>query len=788
MSEAAACLHCGTPLALGGDGFCCSGCRIVYSLIHRQGLQRYYELRSGPGTPIALARPETRDLKWLETLEAQLVASSTATTVRLDLQGIQCAACVWLLEELFKRQPGALRILVNPALGTVELLVTPDFPLRTYVQEVEQFGYLFGPPLKTPDSRSSTLLTRIGLSVAIAMNSMIFALPIYFGLREGPVFELFRWLSFGLTVVNLFVGGSVFLRSAWLGLKRRVLHLDVPIALGIVLAFGSSAWQFFTRNDAGTYFDTVNVFIALMLVGRWLQERVIERNRRWILACDGVDGLLARRVRDGKVELVPCPRLRAHDTLLIAPGDLVPIDSVLEDDRASCSLDWIHGESTPRDFARGERIPAGAFNTGTRAVTVRATTDFQDSPLVSLLRGTAVRTDDAARATPWWQKLSRTYVIAVLIAAASGFALWFFRTGDVRKALEVTTAILVVTCPCAFGIATPMAYELVQAGLRRAGLFIRSASFLDRALGVRRVVFDKTGTLTTGALEVSNPESLQRLSFEEQEILYNLVVRSNHPRSLAIRRALEEHSLRDRPLRFISELPVDEVPGYGLQLSRDCHTYRLGTARWAAPEAPETEDVVFTMDGRPLATFRTTEIVRPDAAKEIQRLQRDGLDVWILSGDTPARVTRLAKQLGLSPDRAVGGQSPNDKARWIHQRDARDTLMIGDGINDALAVERAYCSGTPAIDRPFMPARTDFYFVTPGLRPIGLALHAARALSRVTRRNLTFAVFYNAIAVGLAFVGKMSPLLCAALMPLSSLSILLATMASLSGRSRVWKY
>jgi Cu2+-exporting ATPase len=784
------CIHCGTPLGSGSeDGFCCHGCRAVHALLREQGLERYYNLRGGRGTPVTAPRPEARDLKWLEVFEAQLATASGLATLRFDLQGIQCAACVWLLEALFERRPGAGRVVVNPALGTIELTVAPAFPLRDYVLEVERFGYLFGPPLKHSDGHANILLTRIGLCVAISMNAMIFTLPIYLGLREGRVFQLFRWVSFGLTVAGVLVGGSVFLRSAWQGLRRGVLHLDVPIALGIVLAFSASAYNFFTRNDGASYFDTVNVFITLMLVGRWLQERMIERNRRFLLAADGTDGLLTRRVREGAVELVKCGEIRAGDQLLVAPGDLVPVDAALEDPRASCSLDWIHGESAPREFARGEVVPAGAFNVGTRAVTLRATTEFEASALVGLLRSTVDRSGEAARATPWWQRLSRTYVIAVLLAAAGGFGLWMIRTGDTRRAIEVATAILVVTCPCAFGIATPLAYELTQAGLRRAGLFVRTAGFLDRALSVRRVVFDKTGTLTTGVLAVTDPAALAALDPEAREALYNIVVRSNHPKSVAIRRALETRSSKAPTPRFVEGLSVEEEAGRGLELSHGGRTWRLGARDWAARGADaEHADVVFAVDGRLLAAVRTAEVVREDARAEIARLAEQGYDVWILSGDAPERVAAMASVLGVPADRAVGGQSPEGKAAWLRAHDRGDTLMVGDGINDALAVERAYCSGTPAIDRPFMPARTDFYFVTPGLRPIGLALRAARGLARVNRRNLGVALAYNAVTVGLSYAGLMSPLLCAAVMPLSSLSILLATAASLSGRSSLWRY
>jgi Cu2+-exporting ATPase len=779
-----ACRHCGGELARGaGSGFCCAGCRVVYGLLSSGALLRYYDLRGGvigPATPTAPAR----DLKWLDAVEAALLACDGPRRVDLDLQGVQCAACVWLIDALFARhgeRAARLAVTVNPALGRVELLVTRDFPLRAFVEEVGRFGYALGPALKSEAPRSSALLWRIGLCAAFALNAMIFSIPVHLGLRAGPVYGAFRWAAMLLALASVAVGGTVFIRSAWRCLRRGVLHMDVPIALGVVLAFAGSLWNFTAGRDGGAFFDTVSIFIALMLTGRWLQERVVERNRAMLLASDGAEGLLARRVRDGRVEVVGCGELSPGDALLVAPGDLVPVRATLASSAASLSLDWITGESAPVTYARGDAVPAGASNLGAEALTVHALEAFADSPVRALLRSTRADSADAPRSTAWWQRLTRVYVVGVLTLAALCFAYWLGVRHDAARALQATTALLVVTCPCAFGLATPTAYEMVLAGLRRAGVFVRSSSLLDRLPDVRRVVFDKTGTLTTGSLELVHPEALTALSNDARAALYNLVVRSTHPKSGAVRRALETSGL---PLAFDAAAATRELAGTGVELVADGVVWRLGRGSWAAAVAG---DLVLGREGAAIATLETAEVLRPDARAEVAALVATGREVWILSGDEPARVAAMARALGLPPDRAVGACSPADKARWIDAHDRRDTWMVGDGINDALAVERAFCSATPTIDRPFMPARTDAWFVTAGLRPMRLALDAAAALGRVNRRNLAVATVYNAGTVSLAFAGRMSPLLCAVVMPLTSLSILLATIASLSPGRALWR-
>jgi Cu2+-exporting ATPase len=345
------------------------------------------------------------------------------------------------------------------------------------------------------------------------------------------------------------------------------------------------------------------------------------------------------------------------------------------------------------------------------------------------------------------------------------------------------TAVYVVTCPCAIGIAVPLAEELVLSGLRAQGLFVRDPSFLERALRVRRVVFDKTGTLTTGRLQLAELAPLASLSPDLRDVLYSMVVASGHPKSVAVAQAL-------RPLQpaWIGGAHVVESPGKGIEAQLDGRCYRLGRATWALKVSPDSEaDLWFSCDREPLCALQTRESLRDDAGFEIAQLARDGYETFILSGDRNARVQRLAAELGVPEQRAIGQCSPKDKAAFIARHDHADLLMIGDGVNDSLAVAEAFASGTPSIDRAVMPSRTDFYFVTAGLRPIRTALAAARRLARVTLRNRIFAVAYNVLVVTVALLGWMKPWLAAVLMPLSSVVVLTTTSWSLSSRSSLWK-
>jgi len=758
--------------------FCCVGCEAVYRLLTEQHLDRYYDLRGDRGLPVVRVDARRRDRKWLEAIDARVEATDGISRVEVDVQGLHCSACVWLFEELFRREAGGVSLLVNPTVGRMTLAVEKPFSVLRFLEQVEAFGYLVGPRSREDRSAARPLLFRLGLCAALTMNAMIFAFALYAGLATGPIFRLFQDLELALGTAAVLIGGSVFFRSALAGLKRRVLHLDLPIALGIAAAYAGSIHGWATGRDP--YFDTLCVFITLMLVGRYLQQRALEKNRHMLLEGDDVSGLLARRLdADGTPRVVPCTSLSAGDRIMVAPFDLVPVDGVVEVD-TSCSLDWINGESRPRTYAKGATVPAGAFNAGSCAFVLRAGQGFADSSLTDILR-TPPRVLGGRQAdTPFWKRYAPVYVTTVLTLAAGAFLLWWGLSHDVHRALSVTTALLVITCPCAFGIATPLAYEIVRSGLRRRGLFVRSAGFLDRATMVKRVVFDKTGTLTEGTMVLGSLAPLAALTAEDATILAALAGATAHPKGMAVAGALAANKVQ--PASIASE----EVTGRGVEAFLDGRRYRFGEPQWATGTAHDG-DIAFGCDGRALAVLSTEERLRPDARREVERLRKEGFDVWMLSGDGKERVRAIAEAVGIESEKALGGLGPEEKAAWLAENDHGDVLMIGDGINDLPAVAKAFCSGTPAVDRPFVAARSDFYFTTPGLEPIRAALRASRFLAHVVRRNLVVALAYNVVAVSFVYAGLMTPLLCAVLMPVSSLSTIFATVLSLAPRSRAWR-
>jgi Cu2+-exporting ATPase len=352
----------------------------------------------------------------------------------------------------------------------------------------------------------------------------------------------------------------------------------------------------------------------------------------------------------------------------------------------------------------------------------------------------------------------------------------------------VTVSILVVTCPCAIGIAMPLAHDLVHHALRRRGVFVRRPGFLDRALRVRHVIFDKTGTLTRGRLALTGDagRTLAALPDAERRVLHDLVTRSNHPVSRAIAAALRD---LDPSLAASPELVTHETPGEGLSAEIDGRTYRLGRRPFALggaarspdePDEPGDDAAWWSVDGVERARLPYDEELRHDAVAEVRALGEAGYRVHLLSGDRPERVRTAAARIGIAPEWAHAGCSPEEKARFVRNLDRGDTLTVGDGLNDAGAFEESMCAATPAVDHAALPGRADFYYLGSGVSAVRAALAAAHRLRRVVRDDLVLAGAYNAVALALCFAGLVTPPVAAVLMPIGSLGILAVTAGRLT--------
>jgi len=848
--KAPTCAHCGTALtdaAMRETGFCCAGCAYVYRLIHESGLDAYYQIKDPITAPVDATVFQPQDADWLSELQknAEEQAAETeatnshddarATTARkirrsataatLAIQGISCAGCVWLIEKLFMQLPGARRITVNAQLGHMEISWTAgEFSLPDFARNLASFNYLVGPHDATaaePESRA--LVRRIGLCTAFVMNTMLFTLPTYFGMEaDFPYARLFGTLSLTFGTLSMLAGGGYFLQRAWAGLRHGLLHIDLPISLGILGAYLGSLYGWAVGEETYIYFDFVSTFIVLMLIGRWAQVCAVERNRRRLLSLQPRPQHIPILQPDGTLRPTPPECLQPGQILELRSGQILPVEAILEEESSSTlladeaprgvspeskrtlsadkaanlatgtacaaareaefSLASINGESAPRRFAAGQRVPAGALNLSRSPVRLRATQAWAHSLLAEL---TATQTE-AEHRNPLLERIVQGYLIGILAVAALAGLFWGVHTGDLLKTGAIVTAILVVSCPCAIGLAFPLAEEMASVALRRRGVFVRSPRLWALLHKVRKLVFDKTGTLTLETPILKNPEALAALSGESRRALYSLIRDNPHPVSQCLLEAL----LASGPTPEPFEGEVLEEIGCGVSLG----PWSLGKSGWRA-QKPDGEArsatatsrqikgsaTLLAYNGTPLATFHLADSIRSDAREEISKLRALGLETHILSGDATHKVQHTAAQLGLPPAHGHGQMSPQGKADWLRTHAPTDALMLGDGLNDSLAFDAALLRGTPVIHRGTLAQKADFYYLGRGIGGIR-ALFEVNALRRRAEHTiLIFSVSYNLLAVGFAAIGTINPLIAAILMPVNSLLTLALVSTAMRG-------
>lgn len=749
------------------DDFCCTGCLYVFNLLQDQGLDQFYDLKGGkmlaPVSPDALRE---RDYEWLEALHAKAEIACTAcdgpvAELRLSVQGLSCVGCIWLIEKIFNRQPGSLRITVDVTHGEVRMeWQVGVFDAVAFARELQSFGYLLGTVQVRGGERRerSGLERRMGACGAFAMNAMAFSLPAYFGMPKSfPFAGWFTLIAAASATLAMLVGGSYFIERSWKSLRMGVLHIDTPIALGIVAAFVGSLGGWAFGVEGLLYFDFVAVFVFLMLAGRWAQQSAVERNRRKLTRDTSIPSQV-RRV-DGN-EMMEVSELVATVQFRVKPSQTLPVAARLLSETGSVSLEWINGESEVQQRNGGQLLPSGVLNVGAHELEVEAVESWADSTLYRLL--------EARREVEFrdhgLERLLRVYLAVVVVVGVAGAVWWWARGEGVAQALQVMISVFVVSCPCALGVAIPLAEELASARAEKMGCFVRTLGFWKKLLRLNRVVFDKTGTLTMENPQLETRVGVEALDGEAQAALRRLVMGNLHPVSRSLFEEIGPGAMK--------EGDVEERVGDGLSLcAEDGTQWTLGRPGvWnEADEASGKFDVVLCRDGQRVQGFSFRERLRPDSVAEVKTLVNQGIEVVVLSGDREEKVAGIAKQLGLCEGAWQGRLTPDGKADWLRDHGADRSLFIGDGANDSLAFDVALCAGSPISGRSFLEQKADFFFLGHSLAFVSRLLEVARRHRLAVRRVFAFSVAYNISAAALGLAGHLNPLMAAILMPLSSL-------------------
>jgi P-type Cu2+ transporter len=687
----------------------------------------------------------------------------------LSVPGVRCAACIAAVERTLARLPGVERARVN--LSTKRVAVAwrtaggspPD--LIGALRGIGYESHLFTMDQDAKDPELARLVKALAVAGFCSMNIMMLSLSVWSGADAGSR-QAFHLISALLALPALIYSGQVFYASAWSALRRGHTNMDVPISIGVSLAFALSVYDT-AHNAPHAYFDAATSLLFFLLIGRTLDHVMRERARSAVAGLARLAPAGATILRDGRPLYVPVSEIEPGATVLVAAGERVPVDGVIEHGISELDCSLVSGESALRRIAPGETVRAGVMNL-TGPLTVRATARAEDSFLAEMVRMMEATEGGRARYRRLADRAAALYSPVVHTMALLSFLGWLYLTGDWHVSVTIAIAVLIITCPCALGLAVPIVQVVAARRLFERGIMVKDGSALERMAEIDGVAFDKTGTLTLGRPSLVNAEEIPPSAMG---IALGMTIGSRHPAARAIADAAAQGTGR-----IMAFERIEEIPGLGLGAFQDGDRYRLGRPEWALegrhPNDRFAGSVAYlARNGELLAAFVMEDSVRPDARESVDDLVRQGLAVEIVSGDRAAVVEGLASKLGVHE--VSSGLLPGEKVARVasHDQAHRKILMVGDGLNDAPALAAAHVSMAPATAADIGRNAADFVFLNESLSAVGAAFGIARRSRTLIFQNFALAVGYNALAVPVAVLGYVTPLVAAVTMSLSSIIV-----------------
>lgn len=765
------CLHCGLeiPQTSGAaEGFCCPGCEAAYAMVRGLGLEGYYARRClDPGQrPL---RPDEGSHPVDYTLH-QRDEGEGVLALNLMVEGLHCAACVWLIESVLARQPGVISARVNMTTRRLVLKWRQgEAEAADLVGAVDALGYRlvpFDPALMDAEAarREKDLLRAMAVAGFAAGNVMLLSVSVWAGHFQGmgpATRDLLHWVSALIALPAIAYAGRPFYRSAVAALRAGRLNMDVPISLAVILAAGMSLFEVL-RSAPHAYFDSAITLLFFLLIGRYLDRRARGRARA---SAEHLLALGATAVTvidaDGSKRLVAPSQVETGMSVFAAAGDRVAVDGTIAGGRSDLDTSLITGETVPVAVEPGAQVFAGTLNlSGPLTLTVDAV--GEGTLLAEIVRLMEEAERGRAKYVAIADRVARLYAPVVHLLALVTFLGWLVLGGAPwQEALLNAIAVLIITCPCALALAVPVVQVVASGRLLRRGTLIKAGTALERLAQADTVVFDKTGTLTLGTPE---PVGLEAIDPLDRDLAASLAQTSRHPLARALVRAV--------PAVPVAE-GVREEPGRGLAMG----DVRLGSRAWCGVEV-ESEEVVpgpelwLAGHRRPPVRFAFRDRARDDAAETIAALKASGLKVHLISGDREVAVAAVANEVGIQNWHAA--ETPAGKCARLEALKAKGStvLMVGDGLNDAPALAAADVSISPSTAVDVSQTAADVVFQGRLLAPVAEAIGVARRADRLVRQNFALAFLYNGITVPLAVAGLVTPLIAAAAMSASSVVVI----------------
>ncbi|KPP99140.1 MAG: Cu2+-exporting ATPase CcoI [Bacteroidetes bacterium HLUCCA01] len=784
------CTHCGEPcddeiIRQGDNVFCCTGCQTVYGLLNESGLGAYYGLDAeNPGISMRKVAEDSR-FEYLDdpTVLHKVLDFSDGKEARVTLKTpqIHCASCIWLLENLHRLNPAVTFAEVYFDRREVAIRFDPvALPLSKLAALLSSIGYtpdfsmdkLDGPKETSPNK---PLYLKIGVAGFAFGNIMLFSLPEYLAGTQG-VDAQFRTLFGALNIIlalPVFLYSSLdFFKPAWLSVRQRQWSMDIAISLGIMAMFFRSLYEISTGISSG-YMDSFTMLVFLLLVGRLFQKKTydslsFERDYRSYFPLSVI-----RLREDGSEESIAATQIAENDRVVIRNGELLPADAILLDDHAAMDFSFVTGENEPIDLKKGDLVYAGGRNTGTSA-RFKVAKPVSGSYLTRLWNNEAFRKPREETLKSLSNRFSRYFSPAVLLIA--GLSALYWMPISPSTAVNAFTAVLIVACPCALALSAPFTLGWATNLLGRAKLYLKNGEVIEHLSGIDTIVFDKTGTLTER--EKGEVQFVGRdLSDEELRSVVLLLHENTHPLGRQVFRHVHKTGA---PLPDGQLAAYQEITGKGVGANVNGAAYRMGSAAWVGADAADDSTqtarqgdsrVYLKIDDEIAGYFRVRTRYRQGLGELLGTLGQQA-KLMLLSGDNDREKPQLLPYF--TEENLRFRQSPEDKLLAVQQlRDmGRHVLMIGDGLNDAGALRSSTIGVSIAEDTSSFTPASDVIMAASSFSKLDRVLEFARRSKRTIYISFAISVVYNIIGLGFAVTGTLSPLVCAIIMPISSVSVI----------------
>lgn len=741
-----ACSYCGSPTDQAE--YCCAGCEAL-----NQGFIR---------RTVSLA-----DFAFLDQPNFKKLyhTNSEDFDYQLFVEGIHCSSCVHLIEKLPKYDPSIQAARVDFVHSKLLLKVSHHFSLAKVIQQLSAMGYKahFLKPYDETNLKqqkeNKILLKKMAVAGACAGNIMLFVIPVYAGL-DGVLRTIFNWASLLLFLPILFFSGTIFYRNALAGLRLRVFNIDLPISIALLSGFSLSTINLVKGNGA-IYYDSTASFIFLILCSRYILKRI---QQKLISSYQFEDELASERytrIIGTDEEFISVDEIRKNDLIKLTSGQILPADGLIESEDALADISVLNGEPLPRKFEKGLTILAGSKMISQNII-VKVSAEPKDTHLATVMNQLRAGIWRKSKFITLTDHCAQFLILSVLTLAVVTFLVLLDH--DPQEAFNRALALIVLACPCALALGSPLAIALAVKKAQAKGILIKNTDALEKILKLKNIFFDKTGTLTEPDLKLisSNPPII---ADKIKTVLISLEQKSFHPIAFALRKIF--HDTRALPV-----LDHQEISGRGVMGRINSHFYEFGQDRVAVEQSALT--LVLKEDGQTLCTLSFENSIRPESKDTVKALKNKGMNCVILSGDSQKRVFEIGAKCDLAIDCAKGNLSAEQKNQFIQMYE--NTCMIGDGTNDALALQSADVGIAIKGSTPINLQAADILFTRSGLSSLIELFDVAKKAKKVLIRNLAFSLFYNIVGGSLAIMGFISPLVAAILMPVSSLIIILSTL------------